>query len=385
MVKIALVGAGGYASYLRRLLRDFVPVDRFTVTGLADPFCSDIDEPLLANAAFFPTAETMLDAVEADLVLIASPIPAHRAQCLTALAHGATVLCEKPLVPTLPQLDELEDAARAAGRQLGVGFQWSFCRPMLALKRDILRGDLGAPDAMRALVSFPRYDDYYVTSSWKGRLTDADGMTVRDSVATNGCAHYLHNLFFLLGDRLDRAAMPTMTVASIGRAKPIESFDTCFLRGRFGSGATFSYTATHSAQEERQPVVRYEFGDAVVTYGGEQGALRAVFRDGSVRDYGDPQSDAANADKLLAALDAAEFGAPFACVPETVRPHLAVCSALFERLTVAELPREREASRGGWFTPGLADIGRRCFETGLLPDELGVDWAGAGHTLTFAD
>src|SRR5918992_777122 len=98
-------------------------------------------------------------------------------------------------------------ARDAAGRQVSIGYQWSFCP---AIQR------------LASMVLWPRDETYYLRNKWAGRLFTGQGHPVFDSPVNNACAHYLHNMFYVLGDRTDTSAVPARVTAELYRANSIE-------------------------------------------------------------------------------------------------------------------------------------------------------------------
>jgi predicted dehydrogenase/threonine dehydrogenase-like Zn-dependent dehydrogenase len=94
----------------------------------------------------------VIDDPAVDVVVIATPHNTHAELATLALKDGRHVWCEKPLALTLDQLDEVEAAWQAGGRQLMIGFnrRWS---PALAAARRAL-----------AQVSAPRFLVYRVAA-----------------------------------------------------------------------------------------------------------------------------------------------------------------------------------------------------------------------------
>lgn len=383
-VRILLSGAAGYGEYYLQLLAKHVDRARFDLCGIVDPFVTAETVGLSwvreEKVPFYRTMEEFYAENAADLVILSCPIQFHKEQALCAMAHGSHVLCEKPLTADMADVKALEEAAARYGKMLAVGFQWSFCSPILSLKRDILAGRFGRPLALKTLISWQRFDSYYEQSSWKGRIYDMAGRLVLDSVATNATAHYLHNLFFVMGESLPEAAMPQSVRYGAYRAKEIESFDTCFAAGKFANGADFLYIATHSGDRNIEPVFRYEFENAAVETRGEgyNPHVVARFQDGTEIDYGQPQSDASCAQKITAMLDYIDGRGEVACLPSTVKPHLAVCTGFFLAAPIRDFPPEwtfRTQDPPGTFVRGLADDCLLCYEKGLLPYEAGLGWA----------
>ena len=99
-----------------------------------------------------------------------------------------------------------------------------------------------------------------------------------DSIASNACAHYIHNMLFLLGKSMDESAEVEDVEGVCLRANSIESFDTCTLKMKV-SGADLYIAASHAAEKERWPEFVYKFENATLTYvedegGGEYYAVR---------------------------------------------------------------------------------------------------------------
>lgn len=391
-VKIALAGVGGYANYVLGLLLNYIPPEQYEIVGIADPFVEKaprIQYFREQNIPLYDTVEALFSEQTVDALYIASPISFHKHQCQVALKQGCVILCEKPLTATYEDTIGLQQQAAAAKIPLGVGFQWSYAPSILAAKRDILAGKYGRPLTLRAYISWQRFDDYYENSSWKGKIRDNAGQPIYDSVLTNATAHYAHNIFFIMGQRLEASEMPIMVKGSVYRAKSIETFDSCFLKGQFSGGAQFLFLATHSGDVNTNPIVEYQFEKGTIrintntTSPTVEGTL-----EGAAVHYGGISTPESDSWKLKALLDAAREGTPFTCPIEAVLPHQTVCRAVFSQLSVQEFPKEllyRTDSPGGQFVRGLCDDLCHCFETLQTPEEAGCSWAVPDKTLTLSE
>ena len=400
-MKAVLIGASGYGDYfyLDRLEHE-IPDGLGKLCAVVDPFIRNAPRRPFLEAHYIPvydSLESFYEQDRADLVIIASPVPFHKEQVLCALSHGAVVLCEKPLVPVLQEADELEAALKASGgletpcrssgapewnSRLLVGFQWSYAPAILQLKEDILAGRLGRPISLKTCVSWRRPDAYYQGSFWKGRIRDDAGRWVLDSILSNATAHYLHNMLFLSGSSMDTAALPESVEGSLYRAREIETYDTAFLRGQFAGGAQFYIAVSHSAEQEANPRLEYTFENAVVSLDtGTDGILRAQWKDGTCREYGEINSKTGGNEKILAAFAAAQgtdIGRRPTCGIRTIRPHLAVCNAVLDHIPVTEIPesfRMRVQEPQMTQVRGLYEALEQGYRKMLLPDELGCPWA----------
>ena len=329
MLKTVMVGAGGYAAnYVRRILA--MPED-FSLVAVVDPYATTSDQyEKFKHLPIYNQLEEFFAEHKADLAVISTPIHRHYEQCMVALENGAHVLCEKPLVPTLPQLDQLADKVHSTNLSLAVGFQLSFASDMLRIKERILSGEFGKPLCMKAIVSWHKDWAYYSrTSSWAGRRTSKDGKLVNDSVASNATAHYIHNMLFLLGATIGEAATLENLEAECYRANKIETFDTITLRGN-ANGADIFYTATHAAIGAIQPLMEYKFERAVIEIDLAKAGNTCTIRhnDGRVESLPINIEDGEWNKLKFTAKNIAGAG-PQVCNAQTVRPVTAVLDYVF--------------------------------------------------------
>lgn len=372
--KLVMVGSAGFANHYLEMLLDQVDSSLFQLEAIVDPYVQKApryQQLTEMNIPFYDTLEEFYQKHTADLAIIATPIKFHKSQSITAMEHGSNVLCEKPLVTDIDDIPELREAVQRTGKQMAVGFQWSFSPALLRLKKDIIDGVFGKPLLFQTFTVFTRYDRYFARNNWAGKLYDAAGDLILDSIATNATAHYLHNIFFMLGRDISASAMPKRISASLYKANPVETFDTCFLQGEFEDGCRFQYVTTHCSEDTRQPILRYELEKAVITFDAnkENARIEAHFRDGRVIDYGSPSDTTAGYDeKLYFMLTNSERNLPIPCTVDTVVPHLAVCDALFDFVPVQEFPKEliyrsgNEKSGLGSFVKDLYSQMWSCFE-----------------------
>lgn len=392
-VKVLLVGVGGYgASYIRRYREFENELDgSVEIVGAVDPVAAKspvYDWLVEQNLPIYDTMEEFYATQTADLAVISTPTLLHQPMSVCALQHGTQVLCEKPIVPTLQDLEPLREAVKASGLDLAVGFQWSYARPLVRLKQEILEGKFGKPLRMRCCISWPRALNYYAGSTWKGRVCDEKGNFILDSIVTNATAHYLHNIFFLLGEKMDASRMPTQVSAEIYRAKDIGTFDTCFLKGKFDNGCEFLYSASHSTNQNEGPRFIYEFEKATFTYNVlvQDGNMIATFPDGTQEIYGQLLTEREEFHKFFVAVEHIRTGAPLTCTLETVVPHLAVCNAIFELDKVSLFPAEllRQMEMYGstlTYVDHLYEDLHRCFDDFRLPSEENFLWAAKPREL----
>ena len=326
-IRIALSGTGGYAvQYLIPLLAPREGTRPFTFVAAADPVYErspKYSELVERGIKLYHSYEEMLENEQVDLCIISSPIQFHLEQVRLAMEHGAHVLCEKPIAATLSQAEEMLALERQFGRKVMIGFQWSYAPGMLALKRDIMAGRYGKPVDLRVMVDWPRGSVYYARP-WAAKLYDEAGRPVFDSIANNACAHYIHNMLFLLGDAIDTSVEPDSIRAQLYRAHDIQNFDTAFIEMR-AKGAKLMFAASHSGENNANPVIDYRFEHARVfmTDPESMNCITVETDSGERIDY--PMGE--YIEKFYTALQWMD-GGEVSCTVQTSTPHMKVIDAL---------------------------------------------------------
>jgi len=373
-MKIVLVGAGGYGqTYLRSL-------DELNIfgnlCGVADPYASGSSYYNRFKEAGIPVYDTLDEFYKhhsTDLAIVSSPIHFHEEQTVTALSNNSHVLCEKPVAATVGQALNMQRAAEANNRLLGVGFQWSFSSRIRAFKQDVINGRFGAPLCFKSMMYWPRPNAYYESGNWKGRLKAPDGKPINDSVITNATAHYLHNLFFMLGNETDASLMPEFFEGSVFRFRDIESLDTCIIRGRFPGGARFHYGATHSCGGSDAALFACEFESCVVLYDINMNMV-VRWKNGVLENLQYPADDGLTG-KLAFMIDAIKNNTKPYCGIGTVLPQMTVTTTIFDTFTIQNFPPEtvvKTQNPDGANVPGLYEAMLKCFRNELLPNECDI-------------
>jgi predicted dehydrogenase len=99
--------------------------------------------------AYF-SIEEMLEKERPDVVSVATGEYDHVFPVLLALAAGCHVLCEKMLAHTLADAEVMVEAARRAGRFLGVNYNYRTVPAHVLIKEELTCGGLGAPALVTA-------------------------------------------------------------------------------------------------------------------------------------------------------------------------------------------------------------------------------------------
>jgi predicted dehydrogenase len=173
-----------------------------------------------------------------DIIDLCTPPSLHYSQCLAALATGKNVICEKPLVGSLKEVDELAAAARRSGRWLMPIFQYRFGHGLQKLKFLLEQGLAGRAYLSTVETSWRRRADYYAVP-WRGKWkTELGGCLLGHAI------HAHDGLYYALGPAR-RVFARTAT-----RVNPIETEDCAAVSLEMGDGSLASLSVTLGSAEE---------------------------------------------------------------------------------------------------------------------------------------
>jgi predicted dehydrogenase len=182
--------------------------------------------------------EDVLGMPDIDVIDICTPPSLHRAQMLAALATGKHVICEKPFVTSLAEMDDIETAAAAAKGTLMPIFQYRWGDGFRRAVRVVRAGLAGEPYNATVETAWRRDKDYY-DIAWHGTW----------AIERGGCllGHAIH-IHDMMQELMGDAASAYAHVAT--RVNPIETEDCAAATLRMVSGAVVAMSATLGAASE---------------------------------------------------------------------------------------------------------------------------------------
>lgn len=145
-MRIGIVGTGKIGQLRATTIRDHRD------TTLAAVYDVNADSARQAAARSGAVVATSLEAffdVPMDAVVISTPVHVHDDTCLTAFARGLHVLIEKPVTNSAATTRTLVDAALAARRAFGVGFNLRYYPAIKFMHEAIAEGKIGTVDHFR--------------------------------------------------------------------------------------------------------------------------------------------------------------------------------------------------------------------------------------------
>ncbi len=395
-LSVLLAGIGGYgATYLNALL-DEGEAHGCRLAGVVDPAADRVPRIDAVRAAGVPVEADLAQfyrgchEARPDLTVVSTPIHCHVPQTIAALEQSSHVLCEKPVAARIEDVHRAVAARDRAGREVAIGYQWCYSTAVQTLKADILSGRFGAPRWMATLASWPRSEVYYDRNAWAGAIQLPDGTWVFDSPANNALSHYLHHMFYLLGDRVDASGVPVQVTAELYRTNRIGNYDTAAARCTTDRGVEVLFYVTHAAREQMGPRITCVFEQATVEYDPDDGRLRATTTTGSTIDYGDPQHTPVT-EKLWQTAAVARGETAVVCGLEAASAQtLAMNGMQSSAPTIVDLPGEAEPGPRApddrlHVVPDLLQILEACRADRALPSERHVAWARPGRPVDLRD
>jgi len=236
--RVAVVGCGVGRNHIAQGYHKHP--DKFHVQALCDVDAARVTS--VGEEFSIPQRTRSFDEVlrmdDVDIVDICTPAALHFEQILAALAAGKEVVCEKPLVGSLAEIDQVVAAEKAAvGRVMPI-FQYRFGNGVQKAKRIIEFGIAGKPYLATVETAWKRTAKYYETP-WRGRRDIERGGVL--------LMHAIHNhdlMTWLMGP----AASVFARTAT--RVNPIEVEDCAVASLVMQNGALASLAATLGSQRE---------------------------------------------------------------------------------------------------------------------------------------
>jgi predicted dehydrogenase len=288
-LRVAVVGVGIGRAHLRGY--QAVP-ERFAVVALCD-IDAERARPV-AEERGIPRVVTDLAELcrmdDLDVIDICTPPHLHFEQVQQVLAAGKHAICEKPLVSSLREVDELGRAEAASGRRIMPIFEYRFGHGVQKLKLLIAEGVAGRAYLATVETAWRRRAEYYDVP-WRGKWATERGGAL--------LSHAIHNhdlLCYVLGPPRRVFAYATTRVNAI----EVEDCAAAALEMADGSAASLGVTLG-SAQE----ISRHRF------------AFSGLVAESNTRPYtnsGDPWTFVGDTPELTEQIEAALAG--FRPLPE---------------------------------------------------------------------
>lgn len=174
----------------------------------------------------------LLGRQDIDIIDVCTPPGAHLPMITAALQVGKQVVCEKPLVGSLAQVDQLAALqAKSAGSVMPI-FQYRWGEGFRQARHLVRSGLAGTPYMATAETAWKRGADYYAMP-WRGKFsTELGGVLVSHAI-------HLHDMVCEL-----MGGVRSVTARLATRVNPIEVEDCAAVVLEMESGALVTLSAT---------------------------------------------------------------------------------------------------------------------------------------------
>ncbi|OHB57089.1 MAG: hypothetical protein A2173_04160 [Planctomycetes bacterium RBG_13_44_8b] len=384
MVKLAMIGAGGYAFNLIKWIWG-IPDKIKLVAVTSSPTrkspgraaCQEKGIPV------YDDADQLLANVKGkvDVIYIPTPIQTHFAMAKKCIDAGYSIFLEKPPVSTIQDMDALMEYVAEKGHALRVpiGFQSLYSRLVQELKKRIVEGRYGKVKRIKAMAGWPRLDTYYSRSAWAGKVKAPDGW-ILDGTINNPLAHAMANELYFASDEPCKMADLVSVEAELYHGHDIESEDTSSVRVITDKGIEILFNASLCSDERMDPLITIECEKATIDYFNyKKVTVKAL--DGTIEEeMADDTEPRAN--MLASMADSFTNNSPYLVPLEMCRPFMLVVNGAFESSDgISAIDKKyvkRVTQEDGDVKTIIDDIDnilRTSHEQGKLFSEVGAKWA----------
>lgn len=188
-MKVAVIGCGNVSVMHFNALKENPDTE---ITAVADikPERADKKAAEFGAEAYYDFDELLANE-ELDCVHICTPHYLHTPMAVKALNKGINVILEKPCSVSMKETEELRNAEKASGKQLGICFQNRYNACVREAKKIIESGEMGCVKSVRAFVTWHRDEKYY-SDDWHGTLDkECGGVLINQSIHTMDLVQYL--------------------------------------------------------------------------------------------------------------------------------------------------------------------------------------------------
>lgn len=157
MVRLGIIGLGFIGLRHVKAIEACAGVE---LSGIVEPDPSRRKTFSGRGVPIFASMEEMLDRVELNGVIVATPSDSHASITVACLKRGVHALVEKPIATTIEDADRIIDAAERSGRHVLVGYNRRHL-DVVDKTRQILRDEVGNLVALNGQWTVRKPDTYF--------------------------------------------------------------------------------------------------------------------------------------------------------------------------------------------------------------------------------
>jgi len=389
MQRIGIIGVGGFATSVLKAIRlvESEGIARLDAAVIRNPakHPETLKQLQTEGRRILASPQDLFDWGQGKLDIISIPtgIPSHSRLAVQALEAGFNVVMEKPIAPTVQEVDAILAAEKRTGRFCAIGYQHIHTPALQMLREEVSGGNMGHILKAKTYALWPRGSSYYTRNTWVGDLW-ADGNWVLDGPITNANAHHLNNMLYLVDAEANRQARITKLQGELYRANDIQTYDTGAIRLAMSTGAVIHFYLTHAVGREVNPItdIVAEKATARWTHDGAKAVIR--YENGVVRSVeGEGNNSHAEVFRVaIAVLEGRRSELIFSA--RDGRNHVLAVDLMFESCgEVVEIPAsarkvvslpngERRVE-----VPGMEELVEQAYAEEKLLSEVGAPWGKA--------
>jgi predicted dehydrogenase len=234
--RVAVIGAGIGAAHVEAYRENAALYRVAVVCDLNSARAAKVAATVDAEAS--TSYEAVLARDDIDIIDICLPPSLHLRAVEQALQSGRHVICEKPLVGSLREVELIGRLAASAARAVVPVYQYRYGNGLARLRRLLDAGVAGKPLVASIETHWNRGANYYAVA-WRGRkATELGGAIV-------GHAIHAHDLMIFTLGPVRRVSAKVAT-----RVNPIETDDCAAICFEMETGALVTSSITLGAADE---------------------------------------------------------------------------------------------------------------------------------------
>jgi len=382
MLKVAMIGAGGYAYQLMQRMWT-LPEKYELVAVCSNPArkSEGKDACIAKGIDIFPDPDALIEAVKgkADVIFVPTPIHTHKDLGIKCIDAGFDIFIEKPPVATIQDLDELDAYATEKGKRVAVMFQSFYTTVMKDMKKIIVSGKLGKVKRVTGVAGWVRTDAYFFRGGWAGKLK-TDGQWILDGTINNPLAHMLSNEMYLACAEDGKIAEPVEVTGELYHGHDIPSEDTSSLRMMTTDGVEVIFNASLCSDGNFGPNIVVECEKGKINFD-DFNKAKITYEDGTVEDILDETEQRVY---MLSCLhDSYVNGTEFDCSLAMSRPFTVAVNATFESSGKVHAIGAEHVERSDFedtvktVINSIDELLMKAHNSGKLFSEIGIEWAVA--------
>jgi len=195
-VKFGIIGTGVGANFCAKglsMIKDLGVAKLVAVTSRREERAKEFASKWNLNY-WYTNHEEMLERAPIDAVIVSTPHYLHYPMTIDAIKADKHVLVDKPMAISLKEADEMINEAKKKSVKLGVNLQSRFDPTFRKVKDAVNEGRFGRLILGEATVKWFRTQEYYDSSSWRGKwATEGGGALINQAI------HTLDLLLWIMG------------------------------------------------------------------------------------------------------------------------------------------------------------------------------------------